>query len=214
VEFRDHVEALGPSCLSAATVRVPERGYGVAMSAPDEVTELALAAARGDRVALSEFIRRTQADVWRYLSRLSHPNLADDLTQETYLRVLSALAAFEGRSSARVWLLAIARRVVVDRIRHERARPQLFGGESWFDLKDSLRASTHFSNNLEVEELLSVLEPARREAIVLTQLLGFSYAEAALISGCAVGTIRSRVARARAELVAAVERQRREANVS
>lgn len=214
MEFRDHVEALGPSCLSAATVRVPERGYGVAMSAPDEVTELALAAARGDRVALSEFIRRTQADVWRYLSRLSHPNLADDLTQETYLRVLSALAAFEGRSSARVWLLAIARRVVVDRIRHERARPQLFGGESWFDLKDSLRASTHFSNNLEVEELLSVLEPARREAIVLTQLLGFSYAEAALISGCAVGTIRSRVARARAELVAAVERQRREANVS
>jgi RNA polymerase sigma-70 factor (ECF subfamily) len=214
VKFRDHVEALGPSCLSAATVRVPERGYGVAMSAPDEVTELALAAARGDRVALSEFIRRTQADVWRYVSRLSHPTLADDLTQETYLRVLSALAAFEGRSSARVWLLAIARRVVVDRIRHERARPQLFGGESWFDLTDSLRASIHFSNNLEVEELLSVLEPARREAIVLTQLLGFSYAEAALISGCAVGTIRSRVARARAELVAAVERQRREANVS
>ena len=184
------------------------------MAAPDEVTELALAAARGDRVALSEFIRRTQADVWRYVSRLSNPNLADDLTQETYLRVLSALAAFEGRSSARAWLLAIARRVVVDRIRHESARPQLSGGESWFDVTDSLRASTHLANNLEVEELLSVLEPPRREALVLTQLLGFSYAEAALISGCAVGTIRSRVARARAELVAAVERQRREANVS
>jgi RNA polymerase sigma-70 factor (ECF subfamily) len=184
------------------------------MSAPDEVTELALAAARGDRVALSEFIRRTQADVWRYVSRLSRPGLADDLTQETYLRVLSALAAFEGRSSARVWLLAIARRVVVDRIRHDSARPQLFGGDGWFDLTDSLRASIHFSHNLEVEELLSILEPSRREALVLTQLLGFSYAEAALISGCAVGTIRSRVARARAELVAAVERQQREANVS
>lgn len=184
------------------------------MAAPDEVTELALAAARGDRVALSEFIRRTQADVWRYVSRLSNPNLADDLTQETYLRVLSALATFEGRSSARAWLLAIARRVVVDRIRHESARPQLSGGESWFDVTDSLRASTHFANNLEVEELLSVLEPPRREALVLTQLLGFSYAEAALISGCAVGTIRSRVARARAELVSAVERQRREASVS
>ncbi|MGV8849015.1 MAG: sigma-70 family RNA polymerase sigma factor [Propionibacteriaceae bacterium] len=184
------------------------------MSAPDEVTELALAAGRGDRIALSEFIRRTQADVWRYVSRLSHPNLADDLTQETYLRVLSALAAFEGRSSARVWLLAIARRVVVDRIRHDRARPQLFGGDSWFELKDSLPATTHFSNTLEVEELLSVLEPSRREALILTQLLGFSYSEAALISGCPVGTIRSRVARARTELVAAVERQRHEANVT
>jgi RNA polymerase sigma-70 factor (ECF subfamily) len=184
------------------------------MSAPDEVTELALAAARGDRVALSEFIRRTQTDVWRYVARLSHPGLADDLTQETYLRVLSALATFEGRSSARVWLLTIARRVVVDRIRHDSARPQLFGGDSWFDLRDSLRASTHVSYSLEVEELLSVVEPSRREALILTQLLGFSYAEAALISGCAVGTIRSRVARARAQLVAAVEQQRRGANVS
>lgn len=118
------------------------------------------------------------------------------------------------RSSARAWLLAIARRVVVDRIRHESARPQLSGGEGWFDVTDSLRASTHLSNNLEVEELLSVLEPPRREALVRTQLLGFSYAEAAMISGCAVGTIRSRVARARAALVSAVERQRREASVS
>jgi RNA polymerase sigma-70 factor (ECF subfamily) len=99
-------------------------------------------------------------------------------------------------------------------MRHDSARPQLLGGDSWFDLTDSLRASIHFSNSLEVEELLSVLGPARREALVLTQLLGFSYAEAALISGCAVGTIRSRVARARAELVAAVERQQREANIS
>jgi RNA polymerase sigma-70 factor (ECF subfamily) len=184
------------------------------MAAPDEVTELALAAARGDRVALSEFIRRTQADVWRFVSRLSHPNLADDLTQETYLRVLSALAAFEGRSSARTWLLAIARRVVVDRIRHDGVRPQLSRGKSWFDVTDSLRASTHLSDTLEVEELLRVLSPARREALVLTQLLGFSYAEAALICGCAVGTIRSRVARARTELVSVVGRQRREASVS
>jgi RNA polymerase sigma-70 factor (ECF subfamily) len=99
-------------------------------------------------------------------------------------------------------------------MRHDSARPQLSGGDSWFDLTDSLRASVHFSHHLEVEELLNVLEPSRREALVLTQLLGFSYAEAAVISGCAVGTIRSRVARARAELVAAVDRQRREANIS
>lgn len=183
------------------------------MGGRDEVTELALAAARGDREALSEFIRRTQADVWHFTSRLSHPGLADDLTQETYLRVLSALPAFEGRSSARVWLLAIARRVVVDRIRHESARPRLSGGASLQDVTDSLRTSIHPSSDLEVADLLGVLEPDRRAALVLTQLLGFSYAEAAEIAGCAVGTIRSRVARARAELVAAVERQERDASV-
>ena len=172
----------------------------------DEVTELALAAARGDRVALSEFIRRTQADVWRFVSRLSHPGVADDLTQETYLRVLSALPAFEGRASARTWLLAIARRVVVDRMRHDSARPRVSGAASVLDLADSLHPSIHQASELEVEELLSVLASDRREALVLTQLLGFSYAEAAEISCCAVGTIRSRVARARAELVAALER--------
>ena len=177
----------------------------------DDVTELALAAGLGDRAALSEFIRRTQAEVWRFVARLSQPSLADDLTQETYLRVLTALPRFEGRSSARAWLLTIARRVVVDRIRHDSARPRSFGDVSW---RDSQPAPVEPSSDLEVEELLGVLEPDRRAALVLTQLLGFSYAEAAEICGCAVGTIRSRVARARSELVAALESHAQEASVS
>jgi RNA polymerase sigma-70 factor (ECF subfamily) len=180
------------------------------MTQPDEVTRLALAAAAGDRSALSEFIRSTQSDVWRFVARLADPGTADDLTQETYLRVLPALASFEGRSSARTWLLAIARRVVVDRIRHDSARPRL-SGASWGAITDSLLASTSQVSGLEADQLLDNLDPDRREALVLTQLMGFSYAEAAEVAGCPVGTIRSRVARARADLVAAVERQRVEA---
>jgi RNA polymerase sigma-70 factor, ECF subfamily len=181
------------------------------MAQPDEVTRLALAAAAGDRSALSEFIRSTQSDVWRFVARLSGPGTADDLTQETYLRVLPALPAFEGRSSARTWLLAIARRVVVDRIRHDASRPRLSGGASWSAVADSLLASTSQVSALEADQLLDNLDADRREALVLTQLMGFSYAEAAEIAGCPVGTIRSRVARARADLVVAVERQRVEA---
>ncbi|MCQ6473436.1 hypothetical protein NPN13_24440, partial [Vibrio parahaemolyticus] len=56
-----------------------------------EVTGLALAAGRGDRVALGEFIRLTQADVWRFLAHLADADAADDLTQETYLRAMDAL---------------------------------------------------------------------------------------------------------------------------
>jgi RNA polymerase sigma-70 factor (ECF subfamily) len=52
-----------------------------------------------------------------------------------------------------------------------------------------------------VTDLLARLDPDRREAFVLTQLLGLPYAEAAEVAGCPVGTIRSRVARARADLV-------------
>ena len=56
---------------------------------------------------------------------------------------------------------------------------------------------------MEVRLLLDGLAPQRREALMLTQVLGLSYAEAAEISGCPVGTIRSRVARAREDLTAA-----------
>ena len=60
---------------------------------------------------------------------------------------------------------------------------------------------------MHLEELLGELSLERREALVLTRLLGFSYAEAAEICGCAVGTIRSRVARARTDLLLALARQ-------
>ena len=95
------------------------------MGRRDTTTELALAAGRGDRGALSEFIRRTQADVWMFLARSAGPDHADDLTQETFLRMLGSLPGFEGRSSALTWLLAIARRVAVDRYRWDLARPSL-----------------------------------------------------------------------------------------
>jgi RNA polymerase sigma-70 factor (ECF subfamily) len=166
-----------------------------------------VAAASGDRVALSDFIRSTQSDVWRFVARSASPRVADDLTQETYLRVLAALPGFEGRSSARTWLLAIARNVVVDRIRHDLARPQLTGGPEGADMLNSAPVCFDPTSDLQVECLLGTLLAERREALVLTQLLGFSYTEAADICGCPVGTIRSRVARARADLVDVLARQ-------
>jgi RNA polymerase sigma-70 factor (ECF subfamily) len=62
-----------------------------------------------------------------------------------------------------------------------------------------------------VGDLLARLDADRREAFVLTQVVGMSYAEAAEVAGCPVGTIRSRVARARADLVAALDDGRRAA---
>jgi RNA polymerase sigma-70 factor (ECF subfamily) len=59
-----------------------------------------------------------------------------------------------------------------------------------------------------VTDLLARLDPDRREAFVLTQLLGLPYAEAAQVAGCPIGTIRSRVARARADLVDAFAEDR------
>ena len=83
----------------------------------DEASAWALAARDGDPVAQAAFVRGTQAEVWRFVASLVDAPSADDLTQETYLRAFRALAGFEGRSSARTWLLGIARRTCADHIR-------------------------------------------------------------------------------------------------
>ena len=172
------------------------------------VTELALKAGRGDRAALTEFIKSTQDDVWRLLAHLGGPEIADDLTQETYLRVMSALPRFAARSSARTWLLSLARRAWVDNIRYDMARPRKSATE--YDEAAATAASPEnaatWSEWIDVRELIDALPADRREALILTQVLGYTYEEAAKISGVRVGTIRSRVARARKDITDGIGR--------
>ncbi|MFT4041656.1 MAG: sigma-70 family RNA polymerase sigma factor [Gordonia sp. (in: high G+C Gram-positive bacteria)] len=175
------------------------------------VTGLALAAARGDRRALETFIRETQRDVWRFVAHLGHANTADDVTQETYLRAITALPRFAGNSTARTWLLSIARRVCADEVRRAMARPRITRGVDWIDIADNQQAATRPSRWEDVVEanlLLDALPAERREALVLTQVLGLSYQEAAAVTGCPIGTVRSRVARARESLIEASEATR------
>ena len=170
------------------------------------VTAYALAAGSGDRDALEQFIRMTQRDVWRLVAHLAGVGVADDLTQEVYLRTLRSLPGFEGRSSARTWLLSIARRTVVDHIRAAVARPSIAWSADYQLASDSDRHAEHarsagFEDLVELNVMLAALAPERREALLLTQVLGLSYAEAAEVAGCPIGTIRSRVARGREDLV-------------
>jgi len=175
----------------------------------DQATTLALAAGRGDRVALERFIALTRDDVWRTVAFLADPGSADDLTQETFLRALGALPRFAGRSSARTWLLSIARRVVVDQIRRNQARPRKASGADLEAMLDARPGAARFEDIIEIRMLLDALDSDRRDALLLTGVLGLSYAEAAEVCGCPVGTIRSRVARAREDLISAARRDDR-----
>lgn len=184
-------------------------------SGDDEITQWALAARRRDRAALERFVRATQQDVWRYIAHLTQPQLAEDLAQETYLRALRSLPRFEGRSSARTWLLSIARRVVVDHIRAVGSRPRCVNVPDWQSAAERAQpAGPRFDEVIALGDLIDGLDDERKEAFVLTQCLGLSYAETAEICDCPLGTIRSRVARARAELITTVlgtDRPRRSA---
>lgn len=170
----------------------------------DAVTVLALAAGRGDNRALEEFVRQTRDDVWRLVGYLGDRRNADDLTQETFLRAFRALPRYTGRAPARVWLISIARRVVVDQVRHDMARPRMDLYESADSIATFASRTDRHDGRVEVQMLIDALDPDRREALVLTQVLGVSYAEAAAICGCPIGTIRSRVARARDDLQVAM----------
>lgn len=159
----------------------------------DDLTRLALAAGTGDRVALAELVRRTQPEVWRLCRRLGDAGSADDLTQETYARAIPALERFRGASSVRTWLLRVARNTCADAVRRERRRRR--------PVPLPEEAAPDHAPRTDLDALVAGLDPDRRSAFVLTQVLGLSYAEAAEVCEVPVGTIRSRVARARDDLV-------------
>jgi RNA polymerase sigma-70 factor (ECF subfamily) len=178
-------------------------GPDTAADETDQCTAWALAARDGDTVAAAAFIRATQAEIWRFVAAMVDPGAADDLAQETYLRAFRALPAFEGRSTVRTWLLGIARRACADHLRATVRRRRL---EARATRLGPAAASYEAdpSTTVGAAELLGRLSQARREAFVLTQVLGLSYEEAAQSLDVPIGTIRSRVARARMELVSAV----------
>jgi RNA polymerase sigma-70 factor (ECF subfamily) len=165
----------------------------------DDLTRLLVAARDGDEQALVNAIRRSQPDVWRCCAWMVDAGAADDLTQETYVRVLRALPSYRAEAAGRTWMLAIARRTCADalrrRIRRRRVRARIGAGRD---------AEPDAAQRIALEALVARLDPDRREAFVLTQLLGCSYEEAAEACGVPVGTIRSRVARARSDLTTAL----------
>ena len=164
----------------------------------DAVTLAALRARAGDATAAGEFVRATQSDVWRLCATLGRPADAEDLAQETFARAFASLHRFAGRSSARTWLLSIGRRVCADAIRSRKpVSPQR-------DI-EPLERATDPADTVSLRLLLDSIDAPFREAFVLTQVLGLTYPEAADVVGCPVGTIRSRVARARDALVAGLD---------
>lgn len=170
----------------------------------EDLTQLAVRAAGGDRAAEEAFVARTMDDVWRYCRHLVGPEHADDATQAAYLRALRSLGNFRGESSAKTWLIGVARNTCLDLRRTLARRNRL---DERLEAQPTAVGNELHAEHLpvELEELLAELTPERREAFVLTQLLGFPYDAAAEVTGVPIGTIRSRVARARGDLLALVE---------
>jgi RNA polymerase sigma-70 factor (ECF subfamily) len=124
---------------------------------------------------------------------------ADDLVQETILRALANIDSFQPGTNMSAWLFTILRNLFRSEYRKRRREVEDATGM----YAESMKSQPEQSSRLEFEELrtaLAQLPDDQREAVILVGASGFSYEEAAAICGCAVGTIKSRVNRARNRL--------------
>lgn len=146
-------------------------------------------------------MRATEPAVRRLCQNLGSVGFVDDLVQETYLRAARSLRGFRSESPVLPWLLTIARRTCADHVRRRQRERRLVDR-----LESEVRtAPTVHQPSVPIDDVLDALPQDRRDAFVLTQFQGLSYEEAAEVLGCAVGTIRSRVSRARQALLGAVD---------
>ena len=154
------------------------------------------AAAAGDLAAFEQLVRAYQQPVWRFLRRLlGDPGVAEDVAQETFLRVFRRLPTFTFESKFSTWVFQIARNAGVDELRSRRRRSRLSS------LAPPPRPSAALPEaRAEIDAALASLPVDLREAVVLVEVLGLRYHEVARVLGVPEGTVKSRMFSARSRL--------------
>ncbi|MGB6242956.1 MAG: sigma-70 family RNA polymerase sigma factor [Castellaniella sp.] len=172
---------------------------------PDE-TQYALRAGAGDQHAFSWLVKRHQGAVHRYLARMTGlPETARELAQDTFVRAFRAMPSWRPEARFRTWLFRIAHNLALDHLR--RAKRVVFeplddgletpdpapGPEQQLEAQQRIR---------QLETALAALPAAHREILLLREIEGMSYEDIAQTLELNPGTVRSRLARARAALLA------------
>ena len=164
----------------------------------------------GDREAFGELYRQCRPHVYRYAAHMSgSPAVAEDVVQDVFMAVIGDAARYRpGRSGVLPWLLGIAHNHV-RRWRHRRTFVPLPLDESNAGRQiaaetDPIGDLTRERHEAELARALLALPAQYREVIVLCDLQELSYEAAASALGCAIGTIRSRLHRGRAQLARAL----------
>jgi RNA polymerase sigma-70 factor (ECF subfamily) len=164
---------------------------------------LAIRCQLGERAAFDELIERYAGRLRGFVRRVANSESeADDLVQDTWLRVLRGMPGLREPARLRSWLFGIAHRVLIDRLRLRYAEPAHAPIEVLVDEADL--QDEHLRQD-QVEHGLAALAPPEREAVVLFYLEQLSLAEMAEVTAVPVGTVKSRLHRARTRLRAVLE---------
>lgn len=169
---------------------------------PDD-TALVDAARAGDRRALEQLLEQHADRIHAVCRRIvADPQDALDATQEALLAVARGIGRFDGASRFSTWCYRVATNAALDEVRRARRRPVAI--EPSPTLRDPHDGATAVDARLDVDAALATLPPEFRAAVVLRDLGDLDYAEIADVLGIPPGTVRSRIARGRAALAAAL----------
>lgn len=175
------------------------------MTEPDDRTLLAAHVA-GDPHAFATLFSRHADRLWTLALRtLQQPQEAEEALQEAMLSAFRRAGSFRGEAAVGTWLHRIVLNACFDRLRHLKARPaepmaEDFATQLPSHVEGPEQAAIRSAVADEVERALARLGPDQRAAIVLVDLYGYSVDEAAVILGCAPGTVKSRCSRGRVKL--------------
>lgn len=162
----------------------------------------------GDEEAFVMLYKKRQQAVYRFALQMSGSEIvAEDVTQEVFITLLQEPNRYdESRGSLSAFLYGVARKKILQRLKKESRLLSLFEDEKEDDENfvadaDPLRELTRVETIKAVQQAVLALPQHYREVVVLCDLHELSYADAATIIGCAVGTVRSRLHRARGILI-------------
>lgn len=162
--------------------------------------------------SFDQLVAELSSPLLRYLSRYAGDrNVAEDLLQETLLRISRSLAGFEGRAKLRTWAFSIATRVAADHFRQPAHRLSIVEVGETADACDPQPSVEHRlvvdEMNACVRQVIDSLPEDYRSALVLHDLEGLTAEQTAEISGCSLATAKIRIHRARARLTDALRRE-------
>jgi RNA polymerase sigma-70 factor (ECF subfamily) len=189
---------------------------------PDD-GELLRSMLAGDEEALATLYRRRQGSIYRFALQMSgSPALAEDVTQEVFMVLMREGTSYDSARGPLNWFLfGIARNLVRQRLGREQFYASLTDDANEQSSPAELQAVSDPLAELSRSETIETvrkavlsLPPRYREVVVLCELQEMSYAEAAAVMECAIGTVRSRLHRARALLIEKMRPAREENSVT